>query len=68
MSVWNGVPSENTTEHLWKIEKFDVPGELREVRVVIMKKETERSFVCKAKYYSEFAKHKSHQEKLQQKK
>ena len=45
---------------------FDVSGELREVGVVIRKKETEGSFVCKAKYYSELAKHKSHREKLQQ--
>ena len=45
---------------------FDVPGELREVGVVIMKKETEGSFVCKAMYYGELAEHKSHREKLQQ--
>ena len=45
---------------------FDVPGELREVGVVTMKKETEGSFVCKAKYYGELAKHKIRREKLQQ--
>ena len=45
---------------------FDVPDELREVGVVIMKKETEGSFVCKAKYYGELAKHKSRREKRQQ--
>ena len=45
---------------------FDVPGELWEAGVVIMKKETEGSFACKAKYYGELDKHKSHREKLKQ--
>ena len=41
-------------------------GELREVGVVIIKKETEELLVCKAKHYGELSKHKSHREKLQQ--
>ena len=45
--------------------KFDMAGEW-EVGVVIMKKETEGLFVCRAKYYGDqLAKHKSHREKLQ---
>ena len=53
--------------NIFRKSKFDMPGEfIREVGVVIMKKETEGSFVCKAKYYGKLAKHKSNREKLQQ--
>ena len=55
-----------TRQNIFGKLKFDMAGEW-EVGVVIIKKETEGLFVCRAKYYGDqLAEHKSHQEKLQE--